>query len=237
MVRPCLRILKFLCLPILLAGTVATGAAGSEPAPDPARGMYLSFDFSAGSPNDPLAAGVYQADLGLESGLRLGVGYSFGGLRLEGQIGTENFLLNNVNPVPGSPLSQADTIGDISGPVVMGNLFYDFGAPGGARPFLGAGIGFAKLKADYHGYYCFILVLQCWDGEQVVGGSDTVAAWQGMAGISWPLNRVRGEWYLGYRYFETADTDLDVIGYGPVTQEGVRSHSVMLGWRWNLPGH
>ncbi len=46
-----------------------------------------------------------------------------------------------------------------------------------------------------------------------------------------------GEWYLGYRYLETGDVDLYVIGSGPVTQEGVKVHSLILGWRVALPTH
>ena len=44
-----------------------------------------------------------------------------------------------------------------------------------------------------------------------------------------------GEWYIGYRYFGSNDIELNVIGYGPMTQEGVQAHSLMLGWRWQLP--
>jgi opacity protein-like surface antigen len=115
----------------------------------------------------------------------------------------------------------------------MANILYDFGKAGGTRPFLGAGAGFTNLKADYHGLVCFIII--CEEGEKVVGGSDTVLAWQAMAGISTPMSRGNGEWYIGYRYFGSDDLDLNVIGHGPVTQEGVQSHSLMLGWRWKIP--
>lgn len=212
----------------------ATAAETGDPAAGRNSGLYFAVDFSGGVPNDPVADGVYEADLGLETGLRLGLGYALEGLRLEGQFGYENFYLNNVNPLPGSPLSEADTAGDLSGLVMMANLFYDFGAPGGTRPFLGAGVGFARLKADYHGFYCSIFTLQCWDGEQVVDGSDTVAVWQAAAGLSIPMRNGNSEWYVGYRYFGSADIDLNVVGYGPVTQEGVQAHSLMLGWRWKL---
>jgi opacity protein-like surface antigen len=207
---------------------------GERRSQTPWRGPYLSLDVSAGQPNDPRAAGVYEADLGLELGTRLGIGYAFEHLRAEFQLGYESFLLNNVNPLPGSLLSEADTTGDLSGTLAIANLFYDFGEPGGTRPFVGAGLGFGHMKADFHGFYCFILALTCWDGEQVVNGSDTVAVWQGMAGLSRPLSNGRGEWFIAYRYFETADIELNVVGYGPVTQEGVRSHSFTLGWRFRL---
>lgn len=224
----------------LLSGLAASPATtlaedpGDRLSPAPPGGPYLSLDFSAGKPNDPRAADVYEADLGLEMGTRVGVGYDFDGLRAEIQLGYESFTLNNVNPLPGSPLSEADTTGDLFGPAVMANLLYDFGPTGGTRPFIGAGAGFARLQADYHGFYCFVLILQCWDGAKIVTGSDTVAAFQGMAGISRPLGNGRGEWYIGYRFFGTADLNLNVVGDGFVAQEGVQSHSVMLGWRFRL---
>ena len=212
----------------------AEEAAEGGPPPGPARGPYLSLEMSAGKPNDPQAPGVYEADLGFATGLRLGAGYGFDSLRLEGQLGSETFYLNNVNPVGGDAISESDTTGKLSGLVMMANLFYDFGTPGGTRPFVGAGIGFARMKADYHGFYCSILPFGCWDGEQVVDGSDTVAAWQAMVGLSKPMRNGHGDWYIGYRYFETADIGLNVVGYGPVTQEGVQSHNVMLGWTLRL---
>lgn len=219
---------------ILPCAAAAAGEnAGGLPA-NKTRGVYIAVDLSAGAPNDPLADGVYEADLGFEAGMRLGIGYAFEGLRLEGQVGYESFVLNNVNPLPGSPLSEADTTGDLSGPVIMANLLYDFGVPGGTRPYIGAGVGFANLKADYHGWICFIL---CQEGEKVVGGSDSVGAWQAMAGISVPLSSGNGDWYIGYRYFGSADLNLNVVGYGPVTQEGVQAHSLMVGWRWLLPSY
>lgn len=209
-------------------GLAAAQELETGPPPGSLGGTYIMFDFSAGSPNDPQAPGVYEADLGMEFGTRLGVGYAFNSLRAEVQIGYESFTLNNLNPLPDSPLTETDSSGDLSGMVMMANLFYDIGATGGPRPFLGAGIGFANLEADYHGLVCFIL---CSEGAQIVNGSDTVTAWQAMAGLSTPLRGGHGEWFIGYRYFGTEDTSLNVVGYGPVSQKGVKSHSVMLGWR------
>ena len=204
-----------------------------DPPPASSDGFYWSIDLSAGKPNDPQAPGVYEADLGMEIGSRFGIGYEFHWLRAEAQIGYEAFGLNGVRPLPDSPLTGIDSTGDISGLVMMGNLFVDLGAPGGGpRWFLGAGIGFARLEADYHGQVCWLLV--CSDGEQIVDGTDTVAAWQGMAGLSTPNKHGNAEWFIGYRYFATADIGLNVVGVGPVTQEGVQSHSVMLGIRFRF---
>ena len=236
MVARRMQLFALVFLSLHAPGLVAAQETGGDPPPASLGGTYISFDFSAGKPNDPRAPGVYEADLGMELGVRLGLGYAFDSLRAEVQIGYEGFGLNGVSPLPDSPLAGTDdTTGDISGPVVMGALFYELGAPGGGpRWFLGAGIGFARLEADYHGRVCWLLV--CNDGEQIVDGTDTVAAWQGMAGLSMPNKHGNAEWFIGYRYFATADLGLNVADVGPVTQEGVRSHSVMLGIRVRLKG-
>jgi opacity protein-like surface antigen len=225
-------------LAFLLFHAPAAAQEGAAPADSPG-GIYWSFDLSMGAANDPQAAGVYEANLGMEFGARLGLGYAFDRLRLEAQLGYEGFSLSSLRPAPGSPMAATSwNEGGLTGPVMMGNLFYDFGAPGDARPYLGAGFGFASLKARYQSnLYCFLICLGSEGGDSVVSGSDTVAAWQGMAGLSVPLRSGRGEWYIGYRYFATAELGLNVVGVGPVTQEGVQSHSLMLGWRVRLrPG-
>jgi opacity protein-like surface antigen len=55
-----------------------------------------------------------------------------------------------------------------------------------------------------------------------------------MAGISVPLASGASDGFLGYRFFATDDIGLDVVGDGPVTQGGVRSHSVMVGVRYRF---
>ncbi len=203
----------------------------ASPPPASAGGFYWSLDMSAGRPNDPQADGVYEADLGMELGIRFGVGYRYHWVRAEAQIGYEAFGLNGVRPLPDSPLSGTDeTKGDISGLVFMGNLFVDLGPPSGEpRWFFGGGVGLARLEADYYGQVCWLLV--CNETEQIVDGTDSVMAWQGMAGLAFPNDFGNAEWFIGYRYFETADLNLNVTGVGSVRQEGVRSHSIMLGIR------
>lgn len=214
-------------------GLAAAQETVADPPPGSSDGFYWSLDLSAGKPNDPQAPGVYEADLGMEFGSRFGVGYAYHWLRAEAQIGYEAFGLNGVGPLPDSPLAGTDsTKGDISGLVMMGNLFVDLGASAGPRWFLGAGYGFARLEADYYGEVCWLLV--CSEGDQIVDGTDSVAAWQGMAGLSIPFRGGGGALFIGYRYFATADIGLNVVGVGPVTQEGVQSHSVMLGFRVRL---
>ena len=233
MVWRCTQLFGLMFLLFCAPGPAGAQETGGVPPPGSPGGFYWSLDFSIGSASDAEAPGVYTADLGMEFGTRLGIGYAFDRLRAELQIGYEGFSLNGLEPAPGSPWAGADWIeGGLTGPVMMANLFLDIGAPGGARPFLGAGLGFASLEARYQSnLYCFLICLGSDGGESVVNGSDTVAAWQGMAGISFPLGAGGGDWFLGYRYFGTDELGLNMVGVGPVIQEGVQSHSVMLGIR------
>lgn len=219
----------------VLAATLLSGNAAAQDSPAdttaPAS-WYMSLDMSLGGASDPVAGDAYQADHGLEVGGSLGLGYAFGPLRLEGQLRYESFLLNNLNPYPGSPVTATDTYGNLSGFGAMGNVFFDFGAPAGLRPFVGVGGGLLHLKADYRDIGCFI----CFGGGPVVvGGSDTVTARQAMAGLRFPQSGGLGEWFVGYRYLKTDDIRLSIVGGGPVTQEGVESHSFLVGALYRLP--
>ncbi|MDH3231534.1 MAG: outer membrane beta-barrel protein [Alphaproteobacteria bacterium] len=211
----------------------ACGAAqetdDGRPAPVPAgpEPWYVSLDMSLGAVNDPLAEDVHGADQGLEFGATFGLGYAFERVRLEGQFRYESFQLDNLYAFSDSPIAP----GDLWGFGVMGNVSYDFGAPGGVRPFLGIGAGFLHLTADYREDNCFIF---CSVGPRVVRGSDTVAAGQAMAGLSVPLTAGVGDWFIGYRFLATDDIGLNVDGAGPVTLGGVKSHSVMVGVRYRF---
>lgn len=219
-----------------LAAAAPGAAMGQGAAGGPPSGPYVGLDVSIGQPSDSAAAGYYSADHGLEAGMRLGLGYRFGALRLEGQLGYESFTLNNLNPVAGSPISTGDSVGELSGMLALANAFVEFGEAGQTRPWLGIGAGFAQMKADYHEFNCSIFLLGCVDGPGIVSGADTVGAWQAMAGFAVPSPSGSSEWLFGYRYFGTEDIGLTVDGIGPARQEGIRSHSLLFGWRWNMAG-
>ncbi|MDH3231233.1 MAG: outer membrane beta-barrel protein [Alphaproteobacteria bacterium] len=207
--------------------TQETDDGQPPPVPGGREPWYVSLDMSMGAVNDPLAEDRYGADQGSEFGAALGLGYRFERVRLEGQFRYENFILNSFDLFVSSPITAAD----LWGFGLTGNVFYDFGVPGGVRPFVGVGAGFFHLKADYREINCLIF---CSVEPRVVRGTDTVAAGQAMAGISFPWAAGSGEWFIGYRFLATDDIGVDVIGVGPVTQRGVKSHSVMLGARYQF---
>lgn len=214
------------------AGGAQQTVVGQPPQDDPGH-RYVSFDMSLGAATDPAAGDIYRADHSLAFGGSFGVGYVFGPLRLEGQLRYESFLLNNLNPAPDGPITAADTLGDLSGFGVMGNVLYDFGASGGVRPFVGLGGGFLHLSGNYRKTACGLCPFE--SGPRVVGGSETVLAGQAMAGFRIPRTSKSGEWFIGYRYLKTDDVELNIVGFGPVTQDGTESHSLLVGVVYPFP--
>ncbi len=203
-----------------------------QPSPVAPRSWYVALGTTLGAVNDPVAEDIYRADLGLEVGGGISVGRTIGRIRLEAQLSYENFVLNNLNPFPGSPITATDTVGDLYGAGMMGNVVYELGAQEGIRPFVGIGGGFLHLKADYREIGCALCFT---GGPLVVGGSDTVAAGQAMAGLAFPLGGGSGSNLIGYRFLKTDEIRLEVVGAGPVTQDGVTSHSFLVGFLFRLP--
>ena len=120
-------------------------------------------------------------------GFLAAVGNNFDGLRAEAEIA---YRTNDLNKTSNRP-----AIGDIKSFAVMGNLLVDFAASENVRPFLGAGMGLAKI-----------------DGNSTFlnDASDTVFAYQLMAGVGFPLTHVTTI-DLQYRYFATANPNFDGI--------------------------
>ena len=107
--------------------------------------------------NSPLSLG---GDQSVEDGFgaQLGLGYGFdNGFRLESTVGYRSTTLDvsgvingaGVVPVPTAPglAYQPGGSGEASVYDVMFNGIYDFNAGGAIQPYLGAGIGLAKVGA------------------------------------------------------------------------------------------
>ncbi len=136
-------------------------------------------------------------------------------LRLEGEITYRNNDFDRVRDIEGSiPLG-----GDISSWSLMFNGFYDFVNPGPFTPYLGGGIGFARIKADAN----FL-------GINVIDDSDTVFAWQLGGGVSYALNPQMAL-VLDYRYFATDDPEFRDFE-GDRFKSEYASHNVSVGMRF-----
>lgn len=219
---------------VLATASMAGSAAAQEDTgakrPD---GVYLTIGGSFGAVNDVEATDDFRADLGAEIGFFVGVGYGVGPFRVEGQFLTDAFTLDNLIPGGTSALLPGEYTGSLNSVGLMANAFTEIGGSESVRPYLGIGGGFAYMTPDYYENICFIF---CTSGDRAADGSDAVAAWQGMAGITVPSRRLGGEWDFGYRYFATNSADFRLSDGTPFTQKGVRSHSVQIGYRYYFGG-
>lgn len=141
-----------------------------------------------GTPGTP--AGVQQQrddfktsyDIGFIGGLTVGRLFA-NGIRTELEL---RYSQNDLDSVKGS-LGGFSTNGKISSGAVMANLFYDFFPAGRFHPYVGGGVGGARVQLDSGGR-----------------DNDIVFAYQGGAGLAVDLSE-RLTFDAGYRYFTTED--------------------------------
>ncbi len=147
------------------------------------------------------------------------VGYSFGAIKVEGELG---FRDNNVDKLKNLSGTNGDSTDAYS---VMGNAIYDFNATGSWHPFVGLGIGAAYLDFDK--------VTR--NGTELYSGNSWEFAYQGFAGLSYDLDE---NWSLKgqYRYFATTDGEVKTPA-GVKGDAEYANHSVMIGltYRFGAP--
>ena len=162
----------------------------------------------------------YGEDTGAEMSFDTGygvtgaLGYAFPrdmsyGYRTEIELG---YRENDTDKISAKGFVSESIDGDVSTISVMANVFIEFMPEGTFSPFVGAGIGFANVEGDFDD-----------------GGSedDTVLAYQGIAGVAFPLSQ-NLKIDVQYRYFATDDPEFDDLEaeYG--------THNAMLGLRYGF---
>ena len=177
------------------------------------EGFTVSADLEMDAGFGLLAAFGYGADVGLRGEVELGYRTvdldKFDGLKIKG---------NGVDVSLGDPSIE----GDVSTLSLMFNSIYAFEA-GRLRPYLGAGIGIARHDGTFDKQtFEFVLEGESYADElPKVSEDDIVLAYQGMAGVAYPMSETT-EVRLGYRYFGTSDADFDGtrVSYGTHNIEG-----------------
>ena len=153
-----------------------------------------------------------------------------GGLRAEGEVAYRRNSLDTLTVTNDGGIGVAlgvgslnglslDAEGNVSALSFMLNLFYDFSTGVGIVPYLGGGVGLARVSAND------VKVL----GVTVVDDSDTVFAFQIGAGLSFPITPA-ADLFVDYRYFRTADPRLTDTTGASFDSE-YQSHSISGGVR------
>ena len=150
----------------------------------------------------------------------LGLGYAFqNGFRLEGEI-AHRF---NQTTVDLGIFGVGE--GDTHAWSAMVNVYYDFNHGGAVQPYVGLGVGAARLNTNQEFFLAFI------------DDQSTAFAYQGAVGIAFAVSD-QLSLDVGYRYFATEGAELDGIGIaGPFTVEADYEHqAITVGLRYQFAG-
>jgi opacity protein-like surface antigen len=152
-----------------------------------------------------------------------GWGGGMGGLRGEIEIG---YLRNDIDAHDVEVLgrfSGSDAFGETSAVFGLVNLYYDFNPLGRFKPFVGAGIGVAKVDFDGHGVSAVGVVMD---------DSDTAFAFQLSAGTHISLSE-SVDLELGYRFLGLHGAELEAVD-GTSSDVDVNNHIIYGGLRFKM---
>lgn len=105
---------------------------------------------------------------------------------------------------------------------LMANVRYEFDINAPIRPYIGAGLGGARVDADNAGPI----------GGSQMNNHDTLFAYQGIVGASYGVTP-QIELFGDYRYFATTDPKLNTDAGASVESE-YENHTFLLGLRWSF---
>lgn len=205
-----------------LALVAALGLGSAAAAQDMAgagKGLYLGAGIGASIPRDSdvSASGVdSEAELDTSYGLMGAIGYAYpNNFRSEIELGWRE---NDIDGVSGATASG----GDVNVLHGMLNLYYDIPGMGRFTPYLGAGIGAARVSVDAFAT----------NGPfgASTDDSDVVFGYQGIAGVGYQLTDNLGL-FADYRYFATTDADLRTSA-GADIEADYSEHRILVGLRW-----
>jgi outer membrane protein OmpA-like peptidoglycan-associated protein len=194
--------------------------AGAQMAGKGAQGFYLMGAIGPNFGRDSdLESSTFELEAELDTGWTLsgGFGYAYGnGFRTELELGLRDNDVSNV--------SGAAATGDIRSQSLMGNLYYDFDTRSKWTPYVGAGIGLTRIKAN---------------GVTPVSGTsiddkDLTYGAQAMAGVAYAVTD-RLALTLGYRYFMAPDIEWQNSAGADVDAD-YSTHEILVGLRFTFGG-
>jgi opacity protein-like surface antigen len=134
------------------------------------------------------------------------------GFRFEGELGYRENDVDNAAGAAGQ--------GDASAKSLMANLLYDFNTGSAITPYIGAGLGVARIKFDDSGRH----------NGAIVDDRDTTLAYQGILGIAYNFSQSLSLG-LDYRYFAALDPSFSTTTGTGVTAD-YRAHTITLALRY-----
>jgi outer membrane protein OmpA-like peptidoglycan-associated protein len=216
------RITKTVALAALMAGSAGVASA--------TEGWYGRADvgYSVDGEIDLDTTGASSSrDLESDWMGALGLGYAFdNGFRVDGEVSTR---FNNIEPV-----GRPGFFGRANVWAAMLNGYYDFNREGSIQPYVGVGVGAARIDVGLAEHSTFTSI----------DDSDTALAYQGMAGVSVDLSDQLAL-DVGYRYFTIPEFEVagrrnigqTAVVVAPATYDGEYTHqAVTVGLRYQFAG-
>ncbi len=192
----------------LLYGATALAAVLGAAAPAHAtEGWYgqgnIGYSFD-GSVDGDIGGIASESDLDDDWMASGALGHAFdNGFRLEGELSYR-----------GNDLEDAAD-GEATAWGALLNLIYDFNREGTIQPYVGAGVGVARVSID----------------SGAIDEEDTVLAYQAMAGVGFALSE-RLVLDLGYRYFAAPEGEYEAT---PLAYDAdYDHHAAVIGLRWQF---
>ncbi len=201
-----------------LALVLAVSAAQAQKRPDYLDGIYVGGNVGVHKPQNSSMSRAGQTStvkIGTGAAGTAAVGYGFGnGLRGELELGHRAGSVRSIDSATGGG-------GRIDVTSLMGNVLYDFANETSFVPYIGAGVGGARLRAKDVGPD---------QGNAMVSGTANVFAYQGILGLDY---RIGDNTALGasYRYFATQSASIGSTA-GDSASIPYRDHSIMVGMRY-----
>ena len=163
------------------------------------------------------------------------VGYDLGTFRIEAEVGYKSATIDSYSSTLATPILQQQgrpvtvapgnygiAAGRTTALSFMVNGLVDFGDDDGLQGFVGGGVGVARVKER----------AQINSLQNFLDDSDTVFAYQGLAGVRAPITR-HIDVSLKYRFF-TADNLKLVDVSGRAFNGKLRTHSLLGGLTYNF---
>lgn len=189
------RVTLCTCLLLLLSPAVVIAADGRYISGQIGASWLSNADFDGSVP------GIrFSSEVEFDTGIHLGVayGHDFGKFRVEGEFGYQSHEFKEVTDleINGIPQGDRDADGDIDAFIFLVNGFYDIDTGTKWTPYVGGGIGFARLEIKD----LFVAGIVRGDDD------DTVFAYQVAGGIAYEITeQIIAD--FSYRFVATSEPD------------------------------
>ena len=208
-----------------LALAVATLGVSSAAMAQGYNGWYLGARGGATWLEDSSSnVGGTSVGLDYDRGYNLGgsVGYQFGGpFRLEAEV---VYRKNDIDTFTVNGARLGGAAGDVSSLALMVNGFYDIQTGTAFTPYVGLGVGYARVSTDG---------ITATGAGATISDDDNKFAYQAIAGLAYQLTP-EVSLTADYRYFATQDPKFRV-STGATIETEYKTHNVMVGLMLRFP--